>query len=208
MPHSRLADGVVQVQEKPASLMEHLETVLAHAEAEVREIVSANMCITKPQCLKPMRACINMVYGNATALCAAFGLPNAPSYASNLDSVTTRILDLYGEGKCSEKTSLGVKGLLKVCFLLQQCLICACLRARVDATEQLGAHAPLKLACADMRWQPGRGVTPDHAVQMHARSSPDCQQLRPLLFLTQCPQTAPLTRGATRRPGRGRCGRT
>lgn len=36
-----------------------------------------------------------MVYGNATALCAAFGLPNSTNYAKKLDVVTTRVLNLY-----------------------------------------------------------------------------------------------------------------
>lgn len=75
--------------------MEHLESVLGHAETEIREIIATGADVSRPPCLKPMRACINMVYGNATALCAAFGLPSTPSYAENLDTVTTRILDLY-----------------------------------------------------------------------------------------------------------------
>lgn len=49
----------------------------------------------KPTFFKPMRACIAMVYGNATALCAAFGLPNSVNYAKKLDVVTTRVLNLY-----------------------------------------------------------------------------------------------------------------
>ena len=36
-----------------------------------------------------------MVYSNATALCAAFGLPTTPNYAKKLDDITTRTLNLY-----------------------------------------------------------------------------------------------------------------
>ena len=93
---AREAGRAVQVVEPPASLMEHLESVLGHAETEIRDILAGGSIeVSRPPCLKPMRACINMVYGNATALCAAFGLPSTPSYAENLNTVTTRILDLY-----------------------------------------------------------------------------------------------------------------
>jgi hypothetical protein len=95
---------VLQVMEPPASLMEHLEGVLRHAEAEVREIVAKGNDPSRPTCFKPMRACINMVYGNATALCAAFGLPSTPQYAENLDNVTTRILELYSPNEVSKRT--------------------------------------------------------------------------------------------------------
>lgn len=50
---------------------------------------------SKPSCFKHMRACIGMVYSNATALCAAFGLPTTPNYAKKLDDITSRTLNLY-----------------------------------------------------------------------------------------------------------------
>lgn len=80
----------------PISLIEHLEGLLEHAEAEVRNAVDSRQLEGgKPTFFKPMRACIAMVYGNATALCAAFGLPNSTNYAKKLDVVTSRILNLY-----------------------------------------------------------------------------------------------------------------
>lgn len=69
---------------------------MEHAEAEVRNAVDNRQLEGgKPTFFKPMRACIAMVYGNATALCAAFGLPNSTNYAKKLDVVTTRVLNLY-----------------------------------------------------------------------------------------------------------------
>lgn len=73
-----------------------MEGLLEHAEAEVRNAIENRQLEGgKPGCFKPMRACIAMVYGNATALCAAFGLPNSTNYAKKLDVITTRVLNLY-----------------------------------------------------------------------------------------------------------------
>ena len=86
----------MQVQEPPISLIEHLESILEHAESEVHVAVDTGAIETaKPSCFKHMRACIGMVYSNATALCAAFGLPTTPNYAKKLDDITTRTLNLY-----------------------------------------------------------------------------------------------------------------
>lgn len=51
-----------------------------------------------------------MVYGNATALCAAFGLPSTPRYAENLDNVTTRILELYSPSLINKRWKRGSVG--------------------------------------------------------------------------------------------------
>lgn len=86
----------MQVQEPPISLIEHLESILEHAESEVHAAVdTGNIESSKPSCFKHMRACIGMVYSNATALCAAFGLPTTPNYAKKLDDITSRTLNLY-----------------------------------------------------------------------------------------------------------------
>lgn len=86
----------VQVQEPPISLIDHLENILEHAESEVQSAIDTGTVETsKPSCFKHMRACIGMVYSNATALCAAFGLPTTPNYAKKLDDITARVLNLY-----------------------------------------------------------------------------------------------------------------
>lgn len=89
-----------QAPEASVSLIDHLRGMLEHAEAEVREAIElGKLESARPTCFKPMRACINMVYGNATALCAAFGLPQGAAWATHLDEVTMRVLDLYSPAK-------------------------------------------------------------------------------------------------------------
>lgn len=50
---------------------------------------------SEPLCLERMRLYVTMIFGNATALCAAFSAPTGGMDVQKLDDLSMRILDLY-----------------------------------------------------------------------------------------------------------------